>query len=170
MPGRRPRVVEWLYYTTALFFFVYLFGYYWTSEGGPVLLAVTLVPVTYILFVLEALRNNELYPKLSPAARYALAGIYIVLSIAVAVYMHTEHFDIGTVRAGVWSASDITMGVIMVALVMEYSRMRHMALFVLNILLISYAVYGRFVPGMFFHPGLSWERVATAMSVERLLV
>ena len=166
MPGRRPRVVEWLYYTTAVFFFVYLFGYYWTSEGGPVLLAVTLVPVTYILFVLEALRNNELYPKLSPAARYALAGIYIVLSIAVAVYMHTEHFDIGTVRAGVWSASDITMGVIMVALVMEYSRMRHMALFVLNILLISYAVYGRFVPGMFFHPGLSWERVATAMSVE----
>ena len=166
MRGSWPRVVEWLYYATAVFFFVYLFGYYWTSEGGPVLLAFTLVPVTFILFVLEALRKKELYPKLSPAANYALGALYIVLSVAVAVYMHGEYFDIGTVRAGVWSAADITMGVIMVALVMEYSRMRHMALFVLNILLILYAVYGAVVPGMFFHPGLSWERVATAMSVE----
>jgi TRAP transporter 4TM/12TM fusion protein len=166
LPGAWPRRVEWLYYATAVFFFLYLFGYYWTSEGGPVLLAVTLVPVTFVLFVLDALRTNELYPGLSPAANYALAALYIVLAIAVAVYMHTEHFDIGTVRAGVWSASDITMGVIMVALVMEYSRMRHLSLFIINIVLILYAVYGWIVPGMFFHPGLSWERVATAMSVE----
>ena len=165
-PAFWARVIEWLYYATAVFFFVYLFGYYWTSEGGPVLLAFTLVPVTYVLFVLEALRNNELYPKLSLGANHALGAVYVVLSIAVAVYMHSEYFDIGTVRAGVWNATDITMGVVMVALVMEYSRIRHVALFILNILLILYAVYGSLVPGMFFHPGLSWERVATAMSVE----
>jgi TRAP transporter 4TM/12TM fusion protein len=49
---------------------------------------------------------------------------------------------------------------------MEYARRRYFALFVLNILLIVYAVYGRHVPGMFFHPGLSWERIVSAMSVE----
>jgi TRAP transporter 4TM/12TM fusion protein len=43
---------------------------------------------------------------------------------------------------------------------------RHPALFVLNILLILYAVYGHVVSGMFFHPGLSWQRIASAMSVE----
>src|SRR5687768_14327054 len=107
----RPRAVEWLYYATALFFFVYVFGYYWTSLGGPVLLAVTLVPVTFVLFTLDALRKNELYPRLPGAANVAIAVVYIGLSAAVAVYMHTEYFDIGTVRAGVWSTADLTMGV-----------------------------------------------------------
>jgi TRAP transporter 4TM/12TM fusion protein len=54
----------------------------------------------------------------------------------------------------------------MAVLIMEYSRKRHMPLFVLNIVLILYAVYGGLVPGMFHHAGLSWGRVVTAMSVE----
>jgi TRAP transporter 4TM/12TM fusion protein len=41
-----------------------------------------------------------------------------------------------------------------------------MPLFVLNIALILYAVYGSLIPGMFHHPGLSWKRVAGSMSVE----
>ena len=37
----RPRfVVECVYYTVAIFFFLYLFFYFWTSEGGPTLLAI----------------------------------------------------------------------------------------------------------------------------------
>ena len=167
VPSSRPRVVvEWLYYLTAVFFFVYLITYYWTSEGGPVLLAVTLVPVTFILFTLDELRNNEFYPRLPAIAGYLVAAVYIGISIAVAVYMHREYFAIGTVRAGIWNTADYTMGALMVVLIMEYARKRYLPLFVLNILLILYAVYGRVVPGMFFHPGLSWERIVSAMSVE----
>ena len=55
---------------------------------------------------------------------------------------------------------------LMTVLVLEYSRKRHMPLFVLNIMLMLYAVYGYVVPGMFYHAGLSWWRVVTAMSVE----
>jgi TRAP transporter 4TM/12TM fusion protein len=54
----------------------------------------------------------------------------------------------------------------MAALVMEYARKRHMPLFVLNIVLMVYAVYGFLMPGMFHHAGLSWPRVVAAMSVE----
>ena len=163
----RPRLaVEWLYYLTAVFFFGYLFVYYWTSEGGPALLALTLVPVTFILYTLEALRKDEFYPRLPPVLQHVLAAVYIAVSIAVAVYMHVEYEEIGTVRAGIWSATDLTMGALMAVLIMEYTRVRHPALFVLNVLLILYAVYGRVVSGMFFHPGLSWERIVTAMSVE----
>lgn len=166
-PSTRPRlVVELLYYLTAIFFFVYLFVYYWTAEGGPVLLAFTLVPVTFILFTLEELRNGRCYPRLPMAANYLIATVYIISSIAVAVYMYTEYYEIGTVRAGSWSTADLAMGTLMVALVMEYARKRYSALFYLNIILIVYAVYGSIVPGMFNHPGLSWERIASAMSVE----
>jgi TRAP transporter 4TM/12TM fusion protein len=166
-PLSRPRLaVEWLYYLTAGFFFLYLFAYYWTSAGGPTLLAITLVPVTFILFTLDGLRKNEFYPGLPAAARYGLAAVYIAISVTVAVYMHREYYAIGTVRAGIWNTTDLTMGALMALLVMEYARLRYLALFVLNIILILYAVYGKFVPGMFFHPGLSWERVVTAMSIE----
>ena len=42
-----------------------MFYYYWTGAGGPTLLAMTLIPVTYVLFTLQALRDNDLYPKLA---------------------------------------------------------------------------------------------------------
>jgi len=124
------------------------------------------VPVTFVLFTLDALRNNEFYPRLPPIANYAIAAVYIAVSLAVAVYMHTEYFEIGTVRAGIWNTADLTMGALMVVLIMEYARKRYIALFILNIALILYAVYGWAVPGMFNHPGLSWTRIASAMSVE----
>ena len=155
-----------LYYAVAVFFAAVLFYYYWSGEGGPALLAFALVPVSFILFTLEALRKNELYPRLPAAARYAIAVAYIAASVAVAIYMWVEYDAIGTVRAGVWNAADLFMGGLMFVLIMEYARVRYFALFVLNVILLVYAVYGKFVPGMFFHPGLTWERVVTAMSVE----
>jgi TRAP transporter 4TM/12TM fusion protein len=155
-----------LYYSTAIFFVLYLFAYYWTSEGGPTLLALTLVPVTFILFTLDELRKGELYAQLPVVASTVIAGVYIVISAAVAVYMFVEYEAIGTVRAGIWSTTDLTMGSLMVVLIMEYTRRRYLVLFVLNTLLILYAVYGSVVPGMFFHPGLEWDRIASAMSVE----
>src|SRR5947209_2306988 len=85
--ARAGLTIESLYYVAAIFFFLYLFAYLWTSEGGPTLLAMTLVPITYVLFVL-------------------------------------------------------------------------------NVALILYALYGYVVPGMFHHSGLSWGRIVTAMSVE----
>ena len=57
----------------------------------------TLVPVTFILFVLIALRENDLYPRLPPAANYAIAAVYIGCALCVAYYMHTEYYELGTV-------------------------------------------------------------------------
>ena len=44
-----------------------MFYYYWTSEGGPMVLAMTMVPITFVLFTLQALRQNDFYPKLPSA-------------------------------------------------------------------------------------------------------
>jgi hypothetical protein len=89
--ANRPRfIMECVYFVIAIFFFLYLFFYFWTSEGGPTLLAMTLVPVAFVLFVLNGLRGNDLYPGLPPMANYLIAAVYIGLALAVAVYMHTE--------------------------------------------------------------------------------
>ncbi len=164
---KRPRlIVECAYYIIAISFFLYLFQYFWTTEGGPTLLAMTLVPVTFALFVLNCLRENDLYPRLPYAANIVIATVYIALALAIAYYMHTEYYALGAERVGYWNWTDLLMGTAMAGLVMEYARKRHMPLFILNIALILYAVYGYAVPGIFGHGGLSWWRVGTAMSVE----
>src|SRR5436853_6439816 len=114
--ARAGLTIESLYYVAAIFFFLYLFAYLWTSEGGPTLLAMTLVPVTYVLFVLNGLRENDLYTGLPPSANCAIAIVYIALALAVMVYMHTEYYDIGTVRAGAWNTSDRVVGGLMMVL------------------------------------------------------
>jgi TRAP transporter 4TM/12TM fusion protein len=164
--SRSRRVIEILYLLVALYFALELFRYYLTGSGGPTLLAVTLVPITFLLFTLDALRKDELYPRLGRVANYAIALAYAAISVAVAVYMHVEFIAIGTVRAGFWSTTDLAMGGLMAVLIMEYARRRYFALFVINLALILYAVYGWLVPGMFNHPGMSWTRVISAMSVE----
>jgi TRAP transporter 4TM/12TM fusion protein len=159
-------VVEVLYFTVAVAFFLYLFSYYLTTEGGPTLLAFTLVPITFVLFVLDSLRRNEFYPRLGPMANYGIAAVYSALCITVSGYMVVEFEEIGTVRAGFWDPADLWLGGLMVLLVMEFARKRYFVLFLLNIVLVLYAVYGRFVPGIFHHPGLSWKRIVSSMSVE----
>jgi TRAP transporter 4TM/12TM fusion protein len=162
-----PRiVVNCLYYAVAISFFAYIFHYYWTGAGGSTLLALTLIPITFILFTLQSLRDNDLYPKLPPLANYIIAAVYIAISAYVSYYMTTEYEELGTSRAGMWDPADLVWGGLMTLLIIEYARKRHMPLFILNILLILYAVYGYLVPGMFHHAGLSWERVTSATSIE----
>lgn len=162
-PGRWATVIFFLF---AFCFFVYLLRYYLTGAGGPTLLAVTLVPMTFILYTLDALRRGDLYPKLGRAANYILAVVYIGLSVLVAVYFNLEFIDVRTVRLGNWNQTDLIVGGIMFVLVMEYCRAKYFALFVINLILILYTVYGWLIPGLFGHPGLTWTRVITAMSVE----
>jgi len=168
-PAPRPRphaFVEVLYYLFAIAFTASLFNYYLTTAGGPTLLAFTVVPVTFILFTLDALRKDDFYPRLPLTANYLIAAVYIVVCLIVSAYMYVEYEELGTARAGFWNPTDKLIGGAMFLLVMEYARKRYFELFVLNIVLILYAVYGWMVPGMFGHPGLSWNRILTSMSLE----
>ena len=159
-------IIRILFSLSALFFFVYLFQYYLTGAGGPTYLAVILIPVTFILYTLDSLRKNSLYPRLSPATNYLLGGVYILFSLISIFYIGYEFEEIGTVRAGFYNTADMVIGSLMFLLVMEYTRKQHFELFVVNVVLILYAVYGWIVPGMFGHPGLDWSRVLSSMSVE----
>jgi TRAP transporter 4TM/12TM fusion protein len=166
-PSHRPQiVVNSLFYAVAIAFFLYMFYYYWTGEGGPTLLAMTLIPIVFVLFTLQSLRTNDLYPSLPLAANYLIAAAYCIFSVYCSYYMNTNYMSLGEERAGMWNSADLITGGVMTLLIIEYARKRHMPLFVLNIALILYAVYGYLVPGMFYHAGLSWHRVTTAMSVE----
>jgi TRAP transporter 4TM/12TM fusion protein len=166
MSDRARLVLNYVYYPLSIGFFLVMFYYYWSGIGGPTLLAMTMIPIVFVLYTLQSLRANELYPALPAVANYVIAFAYCAFSVYCAYYMNTQYIALGTDRAGAWNTADMIMGGVMALLILEYSRKRHMPLFILNIILILYAVYGNWVPGMFYHAGLSWERVITASSVE----
>jgi TRAP transporter 4TM/12TM fusion protein len=163
---RPPLALDAIYYVSAITFSAYLFYYYWTSAGGPMVLAMTLIPIIYVLFTLQALRQNDLYPKLPMSVNHVIALVYCLFSFYCAWYMNTNYMSLGEERNGAYNTQDIIVGGIMALLILEYSRKRHVPLFILNIILILYAVYGYLVPGMFYHAGLTWHRVIAASSVE----
>lgn len=164
--ARPPFALDCLYYAASIVFLIYMLYYYWTGADGPVVLAMTAIPFTFVLFTLQALRQNDLYPTLPMNVNYAIGAAYCLFSIYCAWYMHTNYVSLGEERSGMWNTADLTIGGIMAVLIIEYARKRHMPLFVLNIVLILYAVYGYLVPGMFYHAGVTWERVISASTVE----
>lgn len=154
------------FFAVALLFVVYLLRYYATGAGGPTLLAVAMVPVAYIIATLDDLRRGLLYPRLGPAGGAAVGMFFIGLATAAGLYLNAEFEAIRFSRLGLWTTWDLLAGAILIVLLLEYSRRKYLPLFVLNIVLILYVVYGNHVPGLFSHPGMSWRRVVTSMSLE----
>jgi TRAP transporter 4TM/12TM fusion protein len=155
-----------LFYIFCLGFFLYLFRYYMTGLGGPTLLVVTMVPVTLCIAILNDLRNQRLYPSLGPIVPWFFAAAYIAFSLYASYYLVRELDGIRMFRIGRWTNHDLIVGAGMAALILEYTRRRYFILFVINVALILYTVYGYLVPGTFNHPGMSWRRVASSISVE----
>lgn len=159
-------VADILFYAAATGFFAYLLRYYMTGAGGPSLLAVTMVPMTLCIVVLNDLRNGRFYETLGAIIPWFIAAAYVAFSLYAASYLVREFDGIRITRMGIWNTHDLIVGAGMAALILEYTRRRYFVLFVINILLILYTVYGYLVPGMFNHPGMSWRRVASSISVE----
>jgi TRAP-type uncharacterized transport system fused permease subunit len=154
------------FYLVALYFFFYLSRYYVTGAGGPSLLAVNAVPLTVCLVVLNDLRKGDLYPRLGVIAPHLIALAYVAFSFYAIWYLVSEFDNIRIYRIAVWNMHDMIVGGGMTALVLEYTRRRYFSLFVINVALILYTVYGYVIPGMFHHPGMSWTRVVTSTSLE----
>lgn len=158
------RYINYAYLIASLIFFIYLIYYYYTGVGGPLRLAVLMVPYSFVLHVLDSLRKQQLYPRLGKL-NYFIAGVYIILAFTSSVYILSVFNELIGVRIGSYNIYDVIFGTIIFLFVLEYSRRRHLALFIVNLFLFAYALYG-FLPGPFSHPGIPLRRILTAMSVE----
>jgi TRAP transporter 4TM/12TM fusion protein len=154
------------FFLVAFAFFAYLSRYYVTGAGGPTLLAVSAVPLTLCLVVLNDLRRGELYPALGVVLPHLIGIAYVGFSLYSIWYLVTEFDEIRIYRIASWNAHDMIVGGGMTLLILEYTRRRYFTLFVINVLLVLYTAYGYLVPGMFNHPGMSWSRVVSATSLE----
>jgi TRAP transporter 4TM/12TM fusion protein len=165
-PAWLTRSTTVAFFAVSLLFVVYLLRYYATGFGGPISLAVAMVPVAYIIATIDDLRRGRLYSRLGPAGSAAIGTIFVGLATAAGLYLNAEFDAIRFSRVGLWTTADLLAGATLIVLLLEYARRKYLPLFVLTVVLMLYVVYGNVVPGLFSHPGLSWRRVVTSMSLE----
>ncbi|MBW2354120.1 MAG: TRAP transporter permease [Deltaproteobacteria bacterium] len=155
------------YLIATIVYLLFSLHYFTTGLGGTMLLAVTLVPIAYVMWVLNFFVAGELpYPRLGIKPNIAIAFLYIAMCIFSLIYMRVEFDALIYDRAGFFNTPDIVVGVMMLGLVLEYTRREQGILFYLILLLMLYSVYGSIFPGIFGHPGVSWIRVITSSSIE----
>jgi len=141
--------------------------YFTTGLGGTMLLAVTVVPIAYVMWVLNFFASGTLpYPRLGLKLNIAIAAAYIGMCIFSLIYLRVEFDALIYDRAGFFNTVDKIVAVMMVGLILEYTRREHDILFYLILFLMFYSVYGWIFPGILNHPGVSWMRVITSSSVE----
>ncbi|MFH1950930.1 MAG: TRAP transporter fused permease subunit [Pseudomonadota bacterium] len=155
------------YLIATIVYLIFSLHFFTTGLGGTMLLAVTLVPIAYVLWVLNSFVAGELpYPRLGLKPNIAIASLYIAMCIFSIIYMRVEFDALIYDRAGFYNTPDKIVGVMMLGLVIEYTRREHITLFYLILFLMLYSVYGWVFPGILGHPGVSWMRVITSSSVE----
>lgn len=166
MRPRIPAPIPLFYSALSIILTLYLLHYFFTGFGGSMLLAATLIPILLLMDAIASLKAGGLYPRLGRRANYAIAGVYMALCLIVSIYMHTSFNDLIYIRLGSYNTTDLIVGAIALALVMEYARRKHFALFCINAFLMFYSVYGPIFPWIFSHGGVSPRRLITICSVE----
>ena len=155
------------YLIATIVYLLFSLHYFTTGLGGTMLLAVTLVPLAFIMWVLNSFVEGVLpYPRLGLKLNLVIAGVYIAMCVISIIYLRTQYDALIYDRAGFYNTPDKIVGVMILGLIVEYTRREHGILFYLILFLMFYSVYGWIFPGILGHPGVSWTRVITSSSVE----
>lgn len=118
----------------------------------------------HLLFVL--LMVFLMYPaaKDRNRANTVVSLVFLLISIATMVYSFFELENI-LARGGVWTTdADIVFGVLALLAVLEGARRSNgLALPLIAVFFILYALYGKYIPGMLGHTGYSMKRLITSL-------
>ncbi|WP_274423312.1 TRAP transporter permease [Chelativorans sp. YIM 93263] len=147
--------------------FAMLLNYFFTGAGGGRHLAVLLVPMALVIQTLVMHQNGGLYPRLPRWLNYGLVLIYAAACFYSVYYFYLNYEQIAIWRQGRYTTHDFIVGLMVLLVVMELSRLAHPLLFWVNVVLMGYTLWGHLSPiDFFWHPGTSLYRVVTSSTVE----
>ncbi len=156
-----------LIFPVSLVQFVWLIWYFYTGYGGPRELVTRLLPVALLLQILLLYQQDYLYKRLPAIVNHLVVWVYAGICLYAFYYFYLHYEDIAIWRQGSYTTEDFIVGLLMLLLVMELSRIVHTVLFWVNLILIFYTMYGYLSPiDFFWHPGTSFYRVVTSSTVE----
>ncbi|MET1123728.1 MAG: TRAP transporter fused permease subunit, partial [Archaeoglobaceae archaeon] len=156
---------SYLVFAASLFYFASAIYYYTTGIMGTMFWALVLVPVAFIIYTLERLKEGNLYPRLGKL-QYALGIFFIAVCVFSAIYLPINYFDLIYTRVGSFTLTDKLVGILLFLLIAEYARREHKVLFILMLFLIVYCLYGDMFPGILKTSRISLERLITSSTIE----
>ena len=156
-----------LIFALSLVLFVWVIWYCFTGFGGPQELVSRLLPIALALQLLFMYQKEYFYKWLPPFANHLAIVFYLAICVYGFVYFWLYYEDIAIWRQGSYTTQDFVVGLLMLLLVMELSRLAHPVLFWVNVVLVFYTLYGYLSPlDFFWHPGTTFYRVVTSSTVE----
>lgn len=113
-----------------------------------------------LVFMLQYSFEKKWY---HPKNIFTLAGIAV--SVVVGIYVHTQYFAL-TGRLGMLSDTDVIFGVLIITFAI-IATWRDWGWTIPAIVLaaIAYALWGQYLPGSWFHAGVSFRRLVGACSL-----
>ncbi|GAB3740032.1 TRAP transporter fused permease subunit [Nocardiopsis nanhaiensis] len=165
-----------LYLVVAVILFLSLLAYFYTGAGGARQLATRLLPLAVVLWALRSYIDGGPYPwfgrqfgeVVGRIVNRGFTAFYILTALTLLAYFWIEYDNLVFVRSGAYNTMDVVMGIVVLALIFEISRKTHVVLFVVNVVLVAYALWGSYlaIGSFFWHPGTSLERIVTSSTVE----
>jgi len=162
-------ILNFFSYGFSILIFSIILLYMVTAFISGTQLVFQLVPLLLSLYFLnEYRRNNTLYPRLGRKLNVVIAFIFIIFPFLSGFYLNLEFSRIFWLTSTEFSIMDLTIGLFILLLVMEFSRRIHPVLFYINIFFFIYATpfIGRLLPEPFFHLGLPYIRFITSNTLE----
>jgi len=163
----RPSVPPASWLITGLLIAMSIYHYYTAGFGTPATYWHTAIHLSFVLsliFLVFGLRRTPPGAQvqsgwLSPGG-VPLVDWLLAIAVVVAVFYIPFSFSTLALRVGNPNTLDLVLGTVMVVLLLEATR-RAMGwpLTIIAILALCYALFGRYVPGVFQHPGSGWASV-----------
>jgi len=164
MPGLKYRglyrvSLQLMLVLVALSFLMLNLYYFVTGYGGDILHTVTVVPLALAMLSLDRALKTTSRVLLTVNLVLALASLF------VAFYLRLNFYDLLIYRL-VHTYFDLFVALLVMLIALWIIWGTYKVIFILIIVLMIYSVYGKYLPDPLFHPGVSWTRVLTGLTIE----
>ncbi|MEM4482216.1 MAG: TRAP transporter large permease subunit, partial [Desulfurococcaceae archaeon] len=142
--------------------------YLTTGWEGARKFMVLMIPLSIVLWVADSLsRGERLIPKIKNIYVNSAIGLtFIFIALASWYYLNANFWDLVSIRMGFYTDIDLIVGGLLSLLVLWYGALKYPIIFVIVVFFIIHVLYGRFFPGILYHPGISFQRMVAAFSVD----
>ncbi|MEM3983732.1 MAG: TRAP transporter large permease subunit [Sulfolobales archaeon] len=142
--------------------------YFATGWQGARKFVVLMVPLSVVLWTLDSLSKGEsLVPRLKNFyANLVVGAVFVSISLASWYYIDQNFWDLVSVRMGFYTLTDLIMGGLLAFVVLWFGAVKYPIIFAIVAFFMLHALYGRYFPGVMWHPGISLTRMIAAFSVD----
>lgn len=163
-----PRFLYYLRLALITLYSILVLYYFMTGWEGAIRFAVLMVPFSVILWVIDSIYKGEpLVPRVrNRYVNVAVGSALALMSLASGYYIYVNFWDLVSVRMGSYNYTDLLMGALIAIVILWFGAVKYPIIFAIVVFFLANALYGRYFPGILRHPGITYTRLMSTLSVD----